>query len=164
MSKVRNAVVNVLDEIGIAHQDGPENSRVFLLNNVNSDDSISFFISFIPDDDDFVTMGIHIYECGQEEFTIAMAIAGNINATSKVAKVFPLHIPVADKEQGKQESTGAESNGEEEIRAHVFVTSQFFWTEEKMKGSLMTRNINAALAAREDFLQQIHEYKNPEAN
>ena len=47
MKKIRNALVKALDEIGIAHQDGPEDSLVFSLKNVEKDDSIPFFVSFL---------------------------------------------------------------------------------------------------------------------
>jgi hypothetical protein len=180
MHKVRTAIVKALDEIGIAHQDGPENSLVFTLKNVEKDDSISFFVSFLSDDEDFVTMGSHIWDCDQSLFTFGMAIAGNVNATAKVAKVFPLHMPVSDGncecdgdecdcEMDKPEDCGCGCGTEEEecdcgcgggqnVRAHFFVTSQFFWTEETMPTDTLTRYINVALAARQDFLDSLKEF------
>lgn len=186
MKKIRNALVKALDEIGIAHQDGPEDSLVFSLKNVEKDDSIPFFVSFLSDDDEFVTMGIHVWECSQSMFTFGMAIAGNVNATSKVAKVFPLHMPVSDgdcecDDEGcdcdmgsdvcdcgcDQDDCGDEACDcnddcgcgcrEPAVRAHFFVTSQFFWTGETIPTDVLTRYINVALAAREDFLKSIAE-------
>lgn len=190
MSRIRNVLTSALDKIGINYQDGPENSLVFLLNNTDTNEEISFFVSFVPDDQDFVTMGVHILECGPEEFSIAMAIAGNVNATSKVAKVFPLHMPVSsqpdddarcscasDEFDGECDCAGCSTDevcdcddpdcccGDDgDMRAHFFVTSQFLWTGESMEPELLTRYINVALAARQDFLQSIREFRNQDVN